>query len=99
MLGLTPDELGDLLHVSARTIRHWESGKHVPPTGAIIDYRKLLDEHDITVRAVRAIVAEGAPVVLPTNSPYPDGWWLAAAARVLTEFPGAVVEWHDGDAA
>ena len=23
VLGLTPDELGDLLHVSARTIRHW----------------------------------------------------------------------------
>ena len=67
VLGLTPDELGDLLHVSARTIRHWESGKHVPPTGAIIDYRALLDEHDITVRAVRAVVAEGAPVVLPTN--------------------------------
>ena len=97
VLGLTPDELGDLLHVSARTIRHWESGKHVPPAGAIIDYRLLLDEHDITVRAVRAVVAEGAPVVLPTNSPYPEGWWLAAAARVLTEFPGAVVEWHDGE--
>ena len=46
---------------------------------------------------MRAVVAEGAPVVLPTNSPYPDGWWLAAAARVLTEFPGAVVEWHDGE--
>ena len=99
VLGLTPDELGDLLHVSARTIRHWESGKHVPPAGAIIDYRALLDEHDITVRAVRAVVAEGAPVVLPTNSPYPDGWWLAAAARVLTEFPGAVVDWPDYETA
>lgn len=97
VLGLTPDELGDLLHVSARTIRHWESGKHVPPAGAIDDYRKLLDDHNSDVRAVRAVVAEGAPVVLPTNSPYPDGWWLAAAARVLTEFPGAVVEWHDGE--
>ena len=95
VLGLTPDELGDLLHVSARTIRHWESGKHVPPAGAIIDYRALLDEHDITVRAVRAVVTEGAPVVLPTNSPYPDGWWLAAAARVLTEFPETVVDWPD----
>ena len=63
--------------------------------GAIIDYRKLLDEHDITVRAVRAVVAEGAPVVLPTNSPYPDGWWLAAAARVLVDFPEAVVDWPD----
>lgn len=95
VLGLTPDELGDLLHVSARTIRHWESGKYVPPTGVIIDYRALLDEHDITVRAVRAVVAEGAPVVLPTNSIYPDGWWLAAAARVLVDFPEAVVDWPD----
>ena len=99
VLGLTPDELGDLLHVSARTIRHWESGKHVPPAGAIIDYRALLDEHDITVRAVRAVVAEGAPVVLPTNSPYPDGWWLAAAARVLVDFPETVVDWPDYETA
>ena len=99
VLGLTPDELGDLLHVSARTIRHWESGKHVPPTGAIIDYRALLDEHDITVRAVRAAVVDGQPFILPTNSIYPDGWWLAAAARVLPDFPNAVIDWHDDDAA
>ena len=95
VLGLTPDELGDLLHVSARTIRHWESGKHVPPTGAIIDYRKLLDEHDITVRAVRAAVTASGTFTLPTDSIYPDGWWLAAAARVLVDFPEAVVNWPD----
>ena len=95
VLGLTPDELGDLLHVSARTIRHWETGKYVPPAGAIIDYRKLLDDHNSDVRAVRAVVAEGAPVVLPTNSRYPDGWWLAAAARVLVDFPETVVDWPD----
>ena len=53
VLGLTPDELGDLLHVSPRTIRHWESGKHVPPAGALIDYRMLLDEHDMAVSTVR----------------------------------------------
>ena len=95
VLGLTPDELGDLLHVSARTIRHWESGKHVPPAGAIADYRKLLDDHNSDVRAVRATVSHGRPFVLPTNSPYPDGWWLAAAARVLVDFPEAVVDWPD----
>ena len=99
VLGLTPDELGDLLHVSARTIRHWESGKHVPPAGAIADYRLLLHDHTLSTRTVRAAVVDGQPFILPTNSIYPDGWWLAAAARVLTEFPGAVVEWHDGDAA
>ena len=99
VLGLTPDELGDLLHVSARTIRHWESGKHVPPTGAIIDYRKLLNTHDMAAREVRADVADGEPFVLPANSPYPDGWWLAAAARVLVDFPETVVDWPDYDAA
>lgn len=95
VLGLTPDELGDLLHVSARTIRHWESGKHVPPAGALVDYRMLLDEHGMAVSTVRATVAAGKPFVLPTNSMYPDGWWLAAAARVLVDFPEAVVDWPD----
>lgn len=99
VLGLTPDELGDLLHVSARTIRHWESGKHVPPAGAIVDYRTLMNHHSLSVRTVRAAVAYGEPFVLPTNSIYPDGWWLAAAARVLVEFPNAVIDWHDDDAA
>ena len=99
VLGLTPDELGDLLHVSARTIRHWESGKHVPPTGALIDYGMLLHNHSLSARTVRAIVADGEPFVIPTNSIYPDGWWLAAAARVLPDFPNAVIDWHDDDAA
>ena len=98
VLGLTPDELGDLLHVSARTIRHWESGKHVPPAGALADYRMLLDEHDTSVSWVRATVAHGRTFELPTNSRYPDGWWLAAAARVLPSFPDMVVDWHDDDA-
>ena len=73
VLGLTPDELGDLLHVSARTIRHWESGKHVPPAGAIIDYRKLLDEHDITVRAVRTVW--NAPSTKISTLPSPTIGW------------------------
>lgn len=99
VLGLTPDELGDLLYVSARTIRHWESGKYVPPAGALVDYRRLLNTHDMAAREVRADVAAGEPFVLPSNSIYPDGWWLAAAARVLPDFPNAVIEWHDDDAA
>ena len=100
VLGLTPDELGDLLDVSPRTIRHWESGKHVPPAGAIDDYRRLLGKHALAARAVRAAVSHGAPFILPTSSRYPDGWWLAAAARVLADFPNAVIEWPaDDDAA
>ena len=99
MLGLTPDELGDLLHVSARTIRHWESGKHVPPAGALIDYGKLLHNHSLSVRTVRAAVADGGTFTIPTDSIYPDGWWLAAAARVLPDFPNAVIDWPDYAAA
>ena len=99
VLGLTPDELGDLLHVSSRTVRHWESGKHVPPAGAIDDYRKLLAAHDVDVREVLGAVENGGRFVLPTDSIFPDGWWLAAAARVLPSFPDMVVDWHDDDAA
>ena len=53
----------------------------------------------LAVRTVRAAVAYGEPFVLPTNSPYPDGWWLAAAARVLVDFPEAVVDWPDYETA
>ena len=46
---------------------------------------------------MRAAVADGEPFILPTNSIYPDGWWLAAAARVLADFPEAVIDWPDDE--
>ena len=85
-LGLSAAQIGDVLSVSGRTIRHWEANKHPVPEWAT---DQILDLIQVT-EALEATMAAGPGPILtyPTDQARPADMWLpaawhrAAAARV-----------------
>lgn len=90
MIGLTLQELADRLGVQLRTVQRWENGSSPINEGVQSEMQGLRDEHfrltaDLTMEA-----SAGSVVVIPR-----DGWYAAAAVRVLSQNPEARFEWKD----
>ena len=101
LIGLTPDELADVLDVNPRTVRSWESGRDLIPA-------RILDEMVALVReldgVVALMVASDCPVGIVRDrgtdarprgwtDARPRGWYVAAAARALSVEPDLEVMW------
>ncbi|MET8113763.1 DUF1870 family protein [Streptomyces prasinus] len=99
-LGLTPEWLADHLHVSGRTVRHWEQGKYAIPDGVRLEIEDLerrtgefvsgvidalMDLPDPTVVTYRDDVEYKAA---RPDAEFPASWHRAVVARVAQEVPG-----------
>lgn len=108
-LGLTGDWLAAHLHVSPRTVRHWEAGTYPIPDGvrlAIEDLEtqtgefvggcvdKLMDLPDPVVVTYRSDMEYRAA---SPEVPFPASWHRAVVARIAQEVPGLSITYPDAD--
>lgn len=112
-LGLTGDWLAAHLHVSPRTVRHWEQGKYAIPDGVRVEIERL---EAVTADAVTAGIdayrdvddpAEVSLLTYRSDDDYhahhpevawPASWHRAVCARIAHEVPGATIAYWEGDA-
>lgn len=92
LLGLTMQEMADMLGVSKESIKKWEAGKYAARPGACADITQLRAEHDAEVARLMVGVEDGIPIGLP-GGPKPRGWYLALGARLIDREPDAMLEW------
>ena len=98
LIGITVDQLGDVLKINPRTIRGWESGKFTPSPNVVSDLDQLRARQDQDTQAALKTARAGKTVVLD-DGPMPAAWYLAVGARVLAEIPDARLEYAvDNDA-
>lgn len=98
LVGLTQQEFGDRIGVSADTARNWESGKHAPSRHAQDAIAMLVQEHNTETARLRSQVsdhytsgAEGPPVItMQQRDGYPRGWYVALAARLYDGVPVSI---------
>lgn len=94
LLGLTVDELAEVLGVNERTARAWESGRDPIPARVSDELAMLGVEHEALARSM---ATDGRPVVIVRDKAVqtvrPRGWYVAAAARALTVEPDLQVGW------
>jgi len=94
LVGLTADQLGQVLGINPRTIRGWESGKYSPADGAVRALQEVRAAHDLDFRSCLEVAERGETVSFPADDDdRPNGWWLAIAARLLDRHPDAMIEW------
>lgn len=93
LLGLSQQDLADLLKVNRYTVRDWERGKHEPRAGVLHELELLRREHTEAVDVLAHAAADGEIIGLP-QGPKPSGWYLAIGARILDRVPDAQLEWH-----
>lgn len=113
-LGLTGDWLAEHLHVSPRTVRHWEHGKYAIPDGVRAEIELL---ETVTADMVTAGVDAYHDLPDPTEMPlttyrtdadyrghhpevaWPASWHRAVCARIAQEVPGlTIIYWEQADA-
>ena len=92
LIGLTPDELADVLDVNPRTVRSWESGRDRIPARIPDEVEALVKEHG---KAVALMVASDSPVGIARDKGdvWPSGWYVAAAARAMSIAPDLGAVW------
>ena len=106
-LGLTGDWLAQHLHVSSRTVRHWEHGKYVIPDGVRIEMERLERETGAFIGACVGKlldIPDPCIVVHSTDddyraanpgSPWSAAWHRAVVARIALEVPGLRIAYQD----
>lgn len=94
LLGLSQQDLADLLKVNRYTVRDWERERFSPREGIMQEITRLRQEHDHAVSVLADAAANGEIIALPSK-PKPAGWYLAIGARILDRVPDAQLEWHD----
>lgn len=90
LLGVSREEVADLLGVNVRSVVRWLGGAAAVTPGRADDVRRLVGEHD---RHVAEALTAGR-VVLPVESAggRPRSWWVGVAARALATHMGVSVE-------
>lgn len=101
LIGLTLDQLADVLHVNRRTVRSWEQGRMPIPERITDELNNLITQHD---QLLERILDSDIPVYLPRRAGdaqgMPGGWYVAAAARAVAIQPLTELEWlTDADGA
>ena len=106
-LGLSSEWLAAHLGVSARTIRHWEAGRHPIPDGVRLEIEHLeMHTREVVGRAVDALASapDSAIVTYRSDAAYraahpgavfPASWHRRAVARAVLEVPGLRVVYQD----
>ena len=93
--GLSISELAEQLHVSRMSVHDWERGKFTPREGLVSDLLALREAHD---RALDELAdyheTQGGIIELPAE-PMPQGWYRALGARLLDQYPDAMLEWAE----
>ncbi|MER5442975.1 DUF1870 family protein [Streptomyces sp. NPDC002790] len=106
-LGLSPEWLAENFAVSARTVDHWEQGKHpIPETvrRQLADLQRLTGE--FIGKAVEQLIDLPDPGIVTfrtdaeyhaghPESAYPASWHRAVCARIAQEVPGLVIAYAD----
>jgi hypothetical protein len=105
-LGLTGDWLAQHLNVSARTVRHWEQGKHPIPDGVRLEIERLEAETGefigVCVKALMDLPDPGVYVyrndaeyhAANPGVKWPASWYRAVVARVALEVPGLAIAYQ-----
>lgn len=79
-LGLTQDQLSELLDCGEKSLSRWESGRGLP-SGIVNKLLRLLDEEHVTVESLNAVtgprLAKTAPNPFPNRSPNVIHWDFA----------------------
>ena len=94
LIGLTLEEVADVLGVNPRTARAWEAGRDLIPERICGELAALIDEHTVLVeqmldsKEVVGIVRDK-----DVATPRPRGWHVAAAARALPIEPDLMLDW------
>ena len=96
LMGLSQDQLADLLGRNRRVVRAWESGEYRIGPESVARLEVLRAEHD---ELVARMIGSESIIVIPRrpHDSYPRGWYLAAAGRAIAEEPDLMVEWDDDD--
>ena len=93
-MGLSQDQLADMLSVNVRTVRSWESGRQSVSDVSGAALLGLVERHE---HLVDCMLADGSPVAIARDTPPdaapPRGWHLAAAGRAMLAKPDLTVEW------
>ena len=93
-MGLSQDQLADMLSVNVRTVRSWESGRQAVSDGSGAALWGLVERHE---QLIDQMLADGSPVAITRDTPpdatTPRGWHLAAAGRAMLAQPDLTVEW------
>ena len=93
-MGLSQDQLADMLSVNVRTVRSWESGGQSVSDVSGAALLGLVERHE---HLVDCMLADGSPVAITRDTPPdatpPRGWHLAAAGRAMLTQPDLTVEW------
>ena len=93
-MGLSQDQLADMLSVNVRTVRSWESGRQAVSDGSGAALLGLVERHE---QLVDQMLTDGSPVAIARDTPpdatTPRGWHLAAAGRAMLAQPDLTVEW------
>ena len=95
LIGLSISEFAEQLHVSRTSVHDWERGKFTPREGLVSDLLALREAHD---RALDELAdyheTQGGTIELPAE-PMPQGWYRALGARLLDQYPDAMLEWAE----
>ena len=93
-MGLSQDQLADMLSVNVRTVRSWESGRQSVSDVSGAALLGLVERHE---HLVDCMLADGSPIAITRDTPPdatpPRGWHLAAAGRAMLTQPDLTVEW------
>jgi transcriptional regulator with XRE-family HTH domain len=108
-LGLTGDWLAAHLHVSPRTVRHWEQGKYAVPDDARLAMEDLEERTaafvsgivetlmDVPDPAVSAYRSDAEYHAAHPEQPWPASWHRAVLARVAHEVPALSIAYTTSD--
>ena len=93
-MGLSQDQLADMLSVNVRTVRSWESGRQAVSDGSGAALLGLVERQQ---QLVDQMLSDGSPIAIARDTPPdatpPRGWHLAAAGRAMLTKPDLMVEW------
>lgn len=94
-LGLSVEELAQVLGVKPSRVKAWISGAIIRiPEDVAPRVEALLAEQETVITAMQEAIAKGLVVVLPRNSQGRAGrWLLAAAAKIRRENRNARIKW------
>lgn len=110
-LGLTGDWLAQHLHVSSRTVRHWEQAKYPVPDGVMIALECLKHETGAFIGACvdeLLDIPDPGIVVYRNDAEYhaanpeitwPASWHRTVVARIALEIPGLRIVYASRDKA
>ena len=89
LMGLSQDNMAEILKMKRVSIRQYEIEKLEIPEGVEWEVEELIERHTQLVYEMQANVQNGSPIQVRRSDP----WQVGVAMRVLDMEPNARVEW------